>query len=192
MTSPAGAAGRRGSLVSAAIDEIGAQGSLNVTVGAIARRAGVSSALAHHYFGTKQAILLSAMRQILSTLGAEYRLALDGAETPAERLDAILRASFAPSNYRAETVKAWLAFYGAARSSEWVARLLAVYHARLRSNLLHALRPLVGARAEIVAEGMGALIDGIYIRQASRPGPADPGAALALARSHLARLTETS
>ncbi len=89
-------------------------------------------------------------------------------------------------------MQAWLAFYGAARSSDWAARLLAVYHARLRSNLMHALRPLVGTRAETVAEGIGALIDGIYIRQASRPGAADPQAALALARAHLARMVEGS
>ncbi|AHM04613.1 HTH-type transcriptional regulator BetI [Roseibacterium elongatum DSM 19469] len=44
---------RRGELVEAAIHEIGARGSLNVTVGQIARRAGVSPALAFHYFKGK-------------------------------------------------------------------------------------------------------------------------------------------
>lgn len=41
---------RRASLVDATIAEIGRMGSLDVTVSQIARRAGVSSALAHHYF----------------------------------------------------------------------------------------------------------------------------------------------
>ena len=42
---------RRDALVKATIAEIGAAQSLDVTVGQIARRAGMSSALAHHYFG---------------------------------------------------------------------------------------------------------------------------------------------
>ena len=44
---------RRSALVEATIHEIGARGSLDVTVNQIAKRAGMSSALAHHYFGSK-------------------------------------------------------------------------------------------------------------------------------------------
>ncbi|WP_295317559.1 TetR family transcriptional regulator, partial [Roseobacter sp.] len=44
---------RRSALVDATIAEIGVRGSLDVTVGQIARRAGMSTALAHHYFGGK-------------------------------------------------------------------------------------------------------------------------------------------
>ena len=57
---------RREALVSATITEIGQQGTLDVTVAQIARRAGMSSALAHHYFGSKQDIFLAAMRHVLS------------------------------------------------------------------------------------------------------------------------------
>jgi len=39
---------RRAALVEATITEIGVQGNLDVTVSQIARRAGMSSALAHH------------------------------------------------------------------------------------------------------------------------------------------------
>ena len=57
---------RRDALVKATIAEIGAAQSLDVTVGQIARRAGMSSALAHHYFGGKDQIFLAAMRYILT------------------------------------------------------------------------------------------------------------------------------
>lgn len=43
---------RRRALVKATIAEIGLAGNLDVTVSQIARRAGMSSALAHHYFGS--------------------------------------------------------------------------------------------------------------------------------------------
>ena len=57
---------RRAALVKATIAEIGEAGTLDVTVSRIARRAGVSPALAHHYFGGKQDLLVAAMRHSLS------------------------------------------------------------------------------------------------------------------------------
>ncbi|NBT31880.1 MAG: TetR family transcriptional regulator, partial [Rhodobacteraceae bacterium] len=57
---------RRAALVKATITEIGVQGSLDVTVSQIAKRAGMSSALAHHYFGGKEDIFLAAMRHTLT------------------------------------------------------------------------------------------------------------------------------
>ena len=61
---------RRKALINATIAEIGQAGSLDVTVGQIARRAGMSSGLAHHYFGGKDQILLAAMRHAPSGIGA--------------------------------------------------------------------------------------------------------------------------
>jgi TetR/AcrR family transcriptional repressor of bet genes len=157
---------RKAALVNATIDEIGRTGSLDVTVSQIARRAGMSSALAHHYFGGKEALFLAAMRHILTLYGAEVRGALAVAEGPEERLRAVIRASFTPANFRREVVGAWLNFYVMAQTMPQAARLLDVYQRRLRSNLRHGLRPLMGARAVAVADALAALIDGVYLRQA--------------------------
>ena len=73
---------RRDALVRATIAEIGAAGSLDVTVSRIAKRAGMSSALAHHYFGGKDQIFEAAMRQILHDYSAEGRLVLRPAPAP--------------------------------------------------------------------------------------------------------------
>lgn len=159
---------RRDALVKATIAEIGAAGSLDVTVSQIARRAGMSSALAHHYFGSKEQMLVAAMRHILTLFGAEVRGALAMASTPQARIEAVVRASFSAQNFRAEVVSAWLNFYVQAQTSDPARRLLRVYHARLRSNLRAGFRPLV-ADPDRAAETIGALIDGVYIRQALRP-----------------------
>lgn len=180
---------RREALVKATIREVGLRGSADVTMSQIAKAAGVSSALAHHYFGTKEALLISAMRHILRLYGEEVRAALDGAATPRARLEGIVRASFAPVNFRPEVIAAWLTFYVTAQTSPQAERLLAVYKGRLRSNLVHDLRPLVGDRAEAGAAGIGALIDGLYIRHGL--GTADPGAAAALVLDYLDRLLES-
>src|SRR6056297_3869355 len=140
-------AARRDELVQATIHEIGAAGSLDVTVGQIAKRAGVSPALAFHYFGGKDRLFLAAMRAILSVYGAEVRGALIAAGAPRTRLELTIRASFAPSNFRREVVAAWLNFYVMAATDPQARRLLTVYQRRLRSNLLYGLRPLARAPA---------------------------------------------
>ena len=157
---------RKAALINAAISTVGRAGSLDVTVAQIARAAGMSSALAHHYFGSKERIFLAAMRHILGAYGTEVRLALAQAATPRERIAAVVRGSFAPSNFRGDTVSAWLILYVRAQCLPGARRLLTVYQRRLRSNLLVGLRPLVGDRAEAVADTLAALIDGLYLRAA--------------------------
>ncbi len=176
---------RKAALVKATSVEIGRVGSLDVTVSQIAKRAGMSSALAHHYFGSKEEMFLAAMRHIMTLYGAEVRGALAVAEGPQGRIRAVLRASFSPGNFRREAVGAWLNFWVLAQSVPEAKRLLAVYQRRLRSNLVAGLRPVAGARAEGIAEQLGALIDGLYLREVLKSGPPDGAAAVGLALRHL-------
>ncbi|MBF9049422.1 transcriptional regulator BetI [Roseobacter sp. HKCCD9010] len=157
---------RRSALVEATIIEIGRVGTLDITVAQIAKRAGMSSALAHHYFGGKEQMFAAAMRHVLTLYGAEIRGALAMAKTPRARIEAVIRASFSPSHFRPEVVAAWLNFYVQAQRSDEAARLLRLYHARLRSNLHHDLRKLSRAQAMKLTRGIAAMIDGLYIRQA--------------------------
>ena len=176
---------RKAALVKATITEIGRVGSLDVTVSQIAKRAGMSSALAHHYFGSKDEIFLAAMRHVLTLYGAEVRGALAVAHGPEARIRAILAASFSPGNFRREVVGAWLNFYVLAQTVPEAKRLLAVYQGRLRSNLVACLKPLAGARAVPIADGLGALIDGLYLREVLKSGPPDGAAAVAMALAYL-------
>lgn len=174
---------RKTELINAAIQTIARSGTLDVTVADIARQAGMSPALAHHYFGSKDQMFLSAMREILRRYGVVVREAISAADGPRARLLAVLDASLGPEHFDAETIAAWLNFYALAQQSDEAARLLRVYHHRLRSNLVADLRPLVGARAIEVAETLGALIDGVYLRQAL--SDAAPAMLLNLPRDYL-------
>ena len=170
---------RREALMTATIAEIGARGSLDVTVAQIARRAGMSSALAHHYFGGKADIFLAAMRHVMTIYGAEVRGALAMAATPRDRAVAITMAGFGGANFRPEVVSAWLNFYVLAQKMPEAARLLSIYHRRLHANLTHALRPDLGARAGEAADRIAALIDGIYLREGLSSASPDRDAAVA-------------
>lgn len=155
---------RREALVKATIAEIGAAGSLDVTVSQIARRAGMSSALAHHYFGGKEQIFIAAMRRILADFGAEVRAGMAQAG-PGQRAEAIIRACFAPSCFTPEVISAWMTFYVLAQTQPEALRLWRIYQARIRSNLTHALRGRAHDAGEVAAT-LAALIDGLYIRAA--------------------------
>lgn len=171
---------RRAALVDATILEIGQAGTLDITVARIAKRAGMSSALAYHYFGGKDDIFAAAMRQILKDLQAETSKRLRAAATPADRPRAIIDACFTPEMFDPVHVNAWMMFYVQSRTSPKARRLLTIYHSRLRSNLRAALRPL-SPRAESAAHTLAALIDGIYLHQAL----SDAGSAkMAAARAH--------
>lgn len=174
---------RKAALINAAIFEVGRAGSLDVTVAQIARRAGMSPALAHHYFGSKEQIFLQAMRYILRVYGNSVRAALPG-RGACGRLEAIISASFGPQNFQRETVSAWLNFYALALTNPEAARLLRVYHGRLRSNLIVALRPHT-QKPGAIADTLGALIDGVYLRTVLNPGPTDAETASAVITDYL-------
>lgn len=172
---------RRKALISAAIDAIHDRGMGQVTMGEIARRAGVSAALAYHYFGGKDQLLLATMRHLLTELGDEIQASLVEARTPQERLSAVIRGNFSPSQFRPAVISAWLAFYVQAQTDAEARRLLNIYIRRLESNLLHALRALTTHdHAGEIAETAAALIDGLWIRRSLAGTDPDPGSAARL------------
>lgn len=177
---------RRRALIDAAIAAIGDRGALDVTVSDIAGRAGVSTALAHHYFGNKDNLLEATMRALLTELGQDVRLALNAAQTPVERVSAVIDANFSEKQFAPATVAAWLAFFMEAHRTPALKHLLTVYVRRLHSNLMFGLVRLVNRdKAEQIAEGIAALIDGLYIRRALKDTGPDRLSALALIHDYL-------
>lgn len=177
---------RRKALIDAAILAIGERGSLDVTMSEIAGRAGVSSALAHHYFGGKDDLLQATMRHLLVELRQDAVRGLARAATPRQRVSAIISVNFSANQFRQDTVHAWLAFYVEAQRSAPLRRLLRCYARRLHSNLMSGLMPLMPRdEAERMAEAIAALIDGLFIRRALRDGLPNPASAAALVEDYV-------
>ena len=102
---------RRRALIEAAIQTIGSRGSLDVTMGRIAEAAGVSPALAHHYFGGKDRLLIATMRHLLAEFGRGVADELRRQETPRARVSAVIAKSFTPEQFAPGHVAAWLATF---------------------------------------------------------------------------------
>jgi TetR/AcrR family transcriptional repressor of bet genes len=152
----------------------------------IAGRAGVSSALAHHYFGAKGDLLEATMRHLLADLGRDSITALSRAHSPRQRISAVIAVNFSAAQFRQEIVQAWLAFYVEAQKSIALRRLLRVYARRLHSNLMSALTRLMPRTdADQASEAIAALIDGLYIRRALKDGTPNAVSAIAIIEDYL-------
>jgi len=126
----------------------------------------------HHYFEDKAELLESTLRQLGTSLRQSVARRLLEAQTPTERLMAVVDGNIGTDQFTPEGVSAWLAFWAQVPNSPRMARIQHVIISRLHDNLVHALR-LMGCRdAEEVASVTEALIDGLWLRAAlSDSGP---------------------
>lgn len=176
---------RRRQLIDATISSMGKHGLADTTVQTISRGAGVSPGIIHHYFGGKDELLAATMRSMLQQLRDDATRRLAAAGSPRARLEAIVDCNFAPDQFEPRVVAAWLGFWAQAPHNPALSRLQRINARRLHSNLLHALRPLLPPeRAERVAFGLAAMIDGLWLRFALT-GAIDGSAARAVALGYL-------
>ena len=178
---------RRKQLVEAAIAAIHEHGFANATVARIAAQAGISAGMVHHYFKDKDELLFATMRHLLAELRADAVERLSRTADATGRIRAIIDACFGDAQFDEQVFSAWLALYGNARHSPRLMNILSLYHRRLRSSLLHDLRRLVPeVEALRLADGIAAMIDGLWLRHALTGKPATPETPRALTRDYLA------
>ena len=154
---------RRDELTDAAIDLIGEVGLSGATVASIAGRAGMSTGLVNHYFGSKQELLEMALRNLSNLFRKDILNILPPNATPLERLRAIIDGSFAPQHFRGAKREAWMQFMMASQGDPRIRKLFRLTGARFVSNLRYAVRGLVPkSEVDDVADGIAAMIDGFF------------------------------
>ncbi|PSV46162.1 transcriptional regulator BetI [Photobacterium indicum] len=163
---------RRPQLVEATMSVIDEVGLSNASVALISRKAGVSPGIINHYFGGKHGLLEETMRTVLRQLSAtsiEHLRAVDSNDVPA-RIRAIVAANFDGYQVDSKVTKTWLAFWAQSMHDGDLHRLQRVNERRLLSHLRYELKQVLPAeQALFVAQGIAALIDGIWLRGALNP-----------------------
>jgi len=176
---------RRNQLIGATIATIGELGFADASVAKIAKRAGVSTGIVHHYFADKNALLEAAMREVLRQLNRAVVRRLKNATGPMERIHAVIDGNFTQEQFHPTSVSAWLAFWAQAAKNPSLRRLRNVNANRLRANLRHGLKGLMPARlASESADSLAALIDGLWLNAALSSAPVDATALSSLAKEH--------
>jgi TetR/AcrR family transcriptional repressor of bet genes len=168
---------RREEIVQATLKSIELYGLSGTTIKTISGIAGISVGLINHHFGTKQALLESAVRFLLEQL---KRGLLDNLQsgnevqqlTPKQRLYCIVETNFAAFQQSSSASRTWLCFWAEAAHSQELARLQQVNSRRLRSNLLYSFRALMPRPDALVAAEMtAAMIDGFWLRSTLSTAP---------------------
>ncbi len=177
---------RRRQLIEATIASISRHGFVDTTVATIAKEAGVSTGIVHHYFGDKNRLLEATMRNLLEDLRVAVIDRLSRARTPRERAEAIIDGNFAPEQFEGTAVAGWLALWAQSPHDPALGRLRRTNTRRLRSNIRHALRPLLPSeKVDDAAFGLAAMIDGLWLHCALRGGEFRTDLARRTAREYL-------
>lgn len=181
---------RKPQLINATMEAINAVGLHKASVAMISSYAGVSPAIINHYFGGKNDLIEATMRFVLRQLyeGVTRRLQDTATDDVEGRIKAIVGGNFAPRQLDPKVIKTWLTFWSLAMHEPSLYRLQRVNEKRLLSQLTIELKRLLPAdRARFVAQGIAALIDGIWLRGALTPTGIDSELAQRLITDYLER-----
>ncbi|MCG9580589.1 transcriptional regulator BetI [Vibrio tubiashii] len=153
----------------AVIDRVGLQ---SASISLISKEAGVSSGIINHYFGGKHGLLEETMREILRQLSSTVTQKLNQLpkEAHQQRINAIIDGNFVGYQAENKVAKTWLAFWSYSVHDPELKRLQRVNEKRLLSHLKIELKNLFEKdQAQIIAHGIAALIDGIWLRGTLNP-----------------------
>lgn len=180
---------RKPQLISATMEAINEVGLQKANVAMIAGIAGVSPGIINHYFGGKSGLLEATMRSILRQLseGVGERLRAVERDDVVGRIQAIVGGNFDAWQTDEKVVRTWLAFWSQAMHEGALNRLQRVNERRLLSHLIIELKKVLPEeRARFVANGIAALVDGIWLRGALNPTGIDSKLAQEIIMDYLA------
>jgi TetR/AcrR family transcriptional repressor of bet genes len=133
---------RRRELLDAAFKTIKKLGLHAATISRIAKEAGVSKGIIHHYFTDRETLIELAVRHTLSLRHKAVVARLKAAQTPSERLWAIISVNLDHNYLDAGFCRAWISIAAEAAENMRFAAIVRAHHSREQSNLIHALRQL--------------------------------------------------
>lgn len=156
---------RRAQLSGAAFEAVVRYGLRKATLEKVGDIAGVSKGVVLHHFSDKSALLEAVFRRSNSLLSETLIELYRHAETPCERLWAIVFANFDETIFNRRVCQAWVSLASEIPHSEQCQRIQTACNARIHSNLRHELKHFLTAEdCEKTARHLGLLIDGIWVR----------------------------
>ncbi|WP_405783855.1 TetR/AcrR family transcriptional regulator [Streptomyces sp. NBC_00859] len=180
-----------------AMTAIAENGLAALTMSALAERLGTSGGHILYYFGSKDRLLLEALRWSEAALTDERRALLAGRAGPARRLDRFLQL-YLPEGPRDPRWMLWIELWARAGSNEPLRAAQEELDRGWQQDLEAVLTKGAAQHCFSVDDAPGracellALLDGLSTRVALGQRGADRRAALASARSAAARLLGTA
>lgn len=179
---------RKPQLVQATMRVIDRVGLHAASIALISKEAGVSTGIINHYFGGKHGLLEETMREILRqhSTTISTKLSQLPKEAHQQRIIAIVDGNFVGFQAQNQVAKTWLAFWSYSMHDPQLKRLQRVNEKRLLSHLNIELKALFERdQAELIANGIAALIDGIWLRGTLNPQGIDADKARLIINDYL-------
>jgi TetR/AcrR family transcriptional repressor of bet genes len=141
-----------------------------LTVERVAKHAGASKGLVHHYFESKNDLIEQMVRYAHALFGKAAVARLKQACSPSERLWSVIDANFAPEIFQPKLCGAWLSAFEAGKNNPRLARICEIADKRTTAHVVMPLRQLVpAAKVESIAFSLHALIDGCWCLAPAEP-----------------------
>jgi len=158
-----------------------------VSVRNVAREAGLSTGSLRHVFGSQAELVGFAMSALGERL-AQRVAALAPAATPLDAVADVLEQLLPLDAERRREAEVWLAFVARARVDPELQPHLELTDGALRAVVHESLAPLDPPDAELAAEELYALVDGLTLHAVLLPGRPSRETMRKIVRGHLERL----
>ncbi|MGX9355869.1 transcriptional regulator BetI [Roseobacteraceae bacterium S113] len=159
---------RRSELSRATFEAVVRYGLRGTTLEKVGEIAGVSKGVVLHHFKGKSALLEAVFRRSNNVLSDSAIELFRYADTPYERLWAIIIANFNETIFNRAVCQAWVSLMAEVPHNVQCQRIQNANNQRIKSNFLHELKHFVDeTEVKPAARHLGMLIDAIWVRNGS-------------------------
>lgn len=184
---------RRQQLIDSTIESIAKRGFAETTLANVADGAGLSRGIVNFHFQSKDALLVETLQYLTEDYRAAWRRAIAKAgPRPADRLWAMIEADFDPAICNRKKIAVWYAFWGEAKSRPTYLKVCDAADAEYNDVMRGICREIVAeggyasVEAEMVADGLDAMLNGMWLSLLLDPRGFDRAANKRICRAFLA------
>lgn len=161
---------RRRQVIDATMHCLHEEGIARTSLQRIATRADITPGLILHYFDGKDGLFEAVYRDLYTRLGEETAWRLESAETPADRLIALLEAQVCEEMVEPHVVATWFTLGAKAPETPALARMEQTNTRQLSSNLTDILKEIGQSQSDAteIADELIALIYGLWTNLAHK------------------------
>lgn len=175
---------RRVQLIESTIEVMARNGFARTTLTEVARQAGLSHGLVNFHFSTKEGLLSETLAHLADEYRRNWEDALnDAPDSPAAKLDAMIRADFEASICTPVRLSAWCSFWGEAQARPFYQASCGANDDLYNSTLEDLCRDITregGYPADpiLIGRGLRVMLEGIWLEMMTTSRPYDRRAGL--------------
>jgi TetR/AcrR family transcriptional repressor of bet genes len=167
---------RQEQLIQATIRSVASRGLSDTTMATVSSEAGLSQGIINLHFQSKDRLLVETLRYIADEYRRAWKKALDAAaDSPADRLAALIAVDFRLPVCDRNKLAVWFAFWGESKSRPTYRHICAERDRAYREEMVQVCEALIdeggyeNLDAEAVTSGLSAMTSGLWLDLLTSP-----------------------